>query len=98
MRPRFPYGAALITFTEPSISTARPSIPLLCTDRSESAARAFFGKALETNQNRRPRKINLDGNAATHRALRQAPVFLRPWQADSVLLDKRSLGACAGVR
>jgi transposase-like protein len=43
---------------------------LLCTDRSESAARAFFGKALETNQNRRPRKINLDGNAATHRALR----------------------------
>ena len=43
---------------------------LLCTDRSESAARAFFGKALKTNQNRRPRKVNLDGNAATHRALR----------------------------
>jgi transposase-like protein len=43
---------------------------LLCTDRSESAARAFFGKALKTNRNRRPRKVNLDGNAATHRALR----------------------------
>jgi transposase-like protein len=43
---------------------------LLCTDRSESAARAFFGKALQSNQNRRPRKVNLDDNAATHRALR----------------------------
>jgi transposase-like protein len=43
---------------------------LLCTDRSESAARAFFSKALETHQPRRPRKVNLDGNAATHRALR----------------------------
>jgi transposase-like protein len=43
---------------------------LLCTDRGELAARAFFGRALKTNQNRRPRKVNLDGNAATHRALR----------------------------
>ena len=43
---------------------------LLCTDRSESAARAFFSKALETHQPRCPRKVNLDGNAATHRALR----------------------------
>jgi transposase-like protein len=43
---------------------------LLCTDRSESAARAFFGKALKTHQHRRPRKVNVDGNAATHRALR----------------------------
>jgi transposase-like protein len=43
---------------------------LLCTDRSESAARAFFNKAIETHQPRRPRKVNLDGNAATHRALR----------------------------
>jgi transposase-like protein len=52
---------------------------LLCTDRSESAARAFFGKALKTNHNRRPRKVNLDGNAATHRALRllrrESPVW-----------------------
>jgi hypothetical protein len=43
---------------------------LLCTDRSESAARAFFSKALKTHQPRWPRKLNLDGNAASHRALR----------------------------
>jgi transposase-like protein len=43
---------------------------LLCTDRSESAAGAFFSKALKTQQDRLPRKVNLDGNAATHRALR----------------------------
>jgi transposase-like protein len=43
---------------------------LLCKDRSESAARAFFSKALKTQHPRRPRKVNLDGNAATHRALR----------------------------
>ncbi|MGH8137069.1 MAG: IS6 family transposase [Steroidobacteraceae bacterium] len=43
---------------------------LLCTDRSESAARAFFSKALKTQHSRRPRKVNVDGNAATHRALR----------------------------
>jgi transposase-like protein len=43
---------------------------LLCVDRSESAARAVFNKALETHQPRRPRKMNLDGNAASHRTLR----------------------------
>jgi transposase-like protein len=43
---------------------------LLCTDRNESAARAFFNKALKTHQPRWPRKLNLDGNAASHRALR----------------------------
>jgi transposase-like protein len=43
---------------------------LLCADRGESAARAFFNKALKTHQPRRPRKVNLDGNAASHRALR----------------------------
>jgi transposase-like protein len=37
---------------------------LLCVDRSESAARAFLDKALKTHQRRRPRKVNLDGNAA----------------------------------
>ena len=41
---------------------------LLCVDRSESAARAFLSKALKTH--RLPRKVNLDGNAASHRALR----------------------------
>jgi DDE superfamily endonuclease/Arm domain-containing DNA-binding protein len=39
-------------------------------DRSVSAARAFFCKALNTHYPRRPQKVNLDGNAASHRALR----------------------------
>lgn len=43
---------------------------LLCADRSVSAARAFFCKALMTHRFRRPRKLNLDGNAASHLALR----------------------------
>src|ERR1700685_2186526 len=43
---------------------------LLCADRSESTARAFFSKALKTHQARRPRKVSLDGNDASHRALR----------------------------
>jgi transposase-like protein len=43
---------------------------LLCTDRSEAAARAFFSKALKTHHPVWPRKLNVDGNAASHRALR----------------------------
>jgi transposase-like protein len=43
---------------------------LLCVDRSEFSARVFFNKALKTHQPRWPRKVNLDGNAASHRALR----------------------------
>src|SRR5688572_11272152 len=35
-----------------------------------ASAQAFFGKALSTNSPRWPRKINLDGNSASHRALR----------------------------
>jgi transposase-like protein len=54
---------------------------LLCTDRSESAARAFFGKALKTHQPRRPRKLNLDGNAATHRALRMLTQENPEWRS-----------------
>jgi transposase-like protein len=42
---------------------------LLCADRSEHSAREFFTKALETHQPRWPTKLNLDGNAASHRAL-----------------------------
>jgi transposase-like protein len=41
---------------------------LLCADRSVSAARAFFCRALKTNYPLRPRKLNLDGNAASHLA------------------------------
>jgi transposase-like protein len=43
---------------------------LLCTDRSDLSARGFFCKAVETHHPRWPTKLNLDGNAASHRALR----------------------------
>jgi transposase-like protein len=42
---------------------------LLCADRSERSARKFFTKALETHHPRWPTKLNLDGNAPSHRAL-----------------------------
>jgi transposase-like protein len=42
---------------------------LLCVDRSENSARKFFTKALKTHRPRWPTKLNLDGNAASHRAL-----------------------------
>jgi transposase-like protein len=42
---------------------------LLCADRSELSAREFFTKALKTHHPRWPTKLNLDGNAASHRAL-----------------------------
>jgi transposase-like protein len=42
---------------------------LLCADRSEHSAREFFTKALKTHHPRWPTKLNLDGNAASHRAL-----------------------------
>jgi transposase-like protein len=54
---------------------------LLCTDRSEAAARAFFNKALKTHQARWPRKVNLDGNAASHRALRVLRQENPDWQS-----------------
>jgi transposase-like protein len=43
---------------------------LLCADRSERAARAFFCRAVKTHHPQRPQKLNLDGNVASHRALR----------------------------
>ncbi len=43
---------------------------LLCADRSVWAARAFFCKAVKTHHPRSPQKVNLDGNTASHRALR----------------------------
>jgi transposase-like protein len=60
---------------------------LLCTDRSESAARAFFSKALKTHEPWWPRKLNLDGNAASHRALRLLRQENPQWQ--SVLVRSR---------
>ena len=43
---------------------------LLCADRGMEAAQAFFRKAVATHLPRWPRKVNLDGNTASHRALR----------------------------
>ncbi len=43
---------------------------LLRADKGMDAAQAFFRKAVASNQCIWPRKVNLDGNAASHRALR----------------------------
>lgn len=43
---------------------------LLRADRGMDAAQEFFRKAVAANRSRWPRKVNLDGNAASHRALR----------------------------
>jgi transposase-like protein len=43
---------------------------LLCADRGMEAAQAFFRKAVATHLPRWPSKVNLDGNTASHRALR----------------------------
>src|SRR5690349_23975037 len=43
---------------------------LLRADKGMNAAREFFRKAVAINQQRWPSKVNLDGNAASHRALR----------------------------
>jgi hypothetical protein len=43
---------------------------LLRADRGMDAAREFFRKAVATNRSRWPTTVNLDGNAASHRALR----------------------------
>jgi len=43
---------------------------LLCNDRSMEAAQAFFRSAVNQDGVPWPEKINVDGNSATHRALR----------------------------
>ena len=43
---------------------------LLCGDRGMEAAQAFFRKAVASDWAGWPRKVNLDGNTASHRALR----------------------------
>ncbi|TLY77165.1 MAG: DDE-type integrase/transposase/recombinase [Gammaproteobacteria bacterium] len=43
---------------------------VLRADRGMEAAQDYFRKAVASNGSRLPRKINLDGNAASHRALR----------------------------
>lgn len=43
---------------------------LLCSDRSIESAQAFFRTAVDVSGMPWPQKINLDGNSATHRAIR----------------------------
>jgi putative transposase len=71
MRQQSLFGEARLIFTGRWTNSARRSIPAVY-GRSEAAARAFFCKTLETHKPRRPLKVNLDGNAAGHQALREA--------------------------
>jgi transposase-like protein len=54
---------------------------LLRADRGIDAAQAFFRRAVDTHRPRWPRKVNLDGNAATHRALRLLGQEDSRWQS-----------------
>ena len=53
---------------------------LLCTDRSIDSAQAFFRKAVVTHQDC-PRKVNIDGNAASLKALRLLGAEDARWQS-----------------
>jgi hypothetical protein len=54
---------------------------LLCRDRSLESAQAFFREAVAAEGASWPTKINLDGNAATHRALRMLGDEDSRWQS-----------------
>jgi transposase-like protein len=54
---------------------------LLCRDRSLESAQAFFREAVAGEGASWPTKINLDGNAATHRGLRMLGDEDSRWQA-----------------
>ncbi len=54
---------------------------LLRADRGIDAAQAFFRSAVATQQSRWPRKVTLDGNAASHRALRLLWQEDKKWQS-----------------
>jgi transposase-like protein len=54
---------------------------LLRADRGMDAAQAFFRRAVATHRPRWPRKVNLDGNAASHRALRLLGQEDSRWQS-----------------
>jgi transposase-like protein len=51
---------------------------------SQRAGCAFLSKALKTHQPRWPRKVNLDGNSASHRALRLLRQENPRWQSVDV--------------
>lgn len=53
---------------------------LLCRDRGMEAAQAFFRKAVVSHSAGWPCKVNLDGNTATHRALRLLREEQRRWR------------------
>jgi transposase-like protein len=63
---------------------------LLCTDRSRDAAQAFFRKAVSTNAATWPRTVNLDGNQASHLALRMLGDLDPRWR-DVHVRDRRYL-------
>jgi len=54
---------------------------LLCRDRSLESAQAFFREAVAGEGASWPTKINLDGNAATHRGLRMLGDEDSRWQS-----------------
>lgn len=54
---------------------------LLRADRGIDAAQAFFRNAVATQQSRWPQKVTLDGNAASHRALRLLCQEDKKWQS-----------------
>jgi transposase-like protein len=63
---------------------------LLCADRSRDAAQAFFRKTVITCSGQWPRTVNLDGNAASHLALRLLCQEDARWQCVTVR-DRRYL-------
>lgn len=57
---------------------------LLCNDRGMEAAQAFFRAAVSQDGVPWPEKINVDGNSATHRGLRQLAVEDHRWRSVEV--------------
>ncbi len=57
---------------------------LLCPSRGREAARAFFQHAVAREESLWPCKVNVDGNAATHLALRQLGRGDRRWRSVTV--------------
>lgn len=54
---------------------------LLCTDRSRDSAQAFFQKAVATQAGVWPRTVNMDGNVASHQAVRLLAQEDQRWQS-----------------
>jgi transposase-like protein len=65
MKPRFLLGA-VCTICIAVDKHGKTVGSLLRADRGMDAAQEFFRMAVATNRSRLPRKVNLDGNAASH--------------------------------